>query len=172
MKLLLTIAILFTSLSASAVRTKDCPDSLEVSLSNFENYEILDENGGYDNWNDPGIARVQDFLKNTAEVKVSAQLKYTPSGQCYYVGQNQDGEYATIRLEGTLKANAVQPATMTVYASDDLVTYHPIESLKKTELKIEAVPFYNTYYRGEYCDWGECVPDHINIGTVEVISVK
>lgn len=172
MKLLLTITILFTSLSASAVKTKDCPDSLEVSLSKFENYEILDEFESYDNWNDPGIARVQKFLENVAVVKVTAQLKYHPSGKCFYVGKNQDGKFARIRLEGSLKSNAVQPATMTVYASGDLATYHPIESLKKTELKVKALPFYNTYYRGEYCDWGECLPDHINVGNGELITVK
>lgn len=37
--------------------------------------------------------------------------------KCYYQGQNQDGEYATIRIEGSFKADALKPAPLKVCRS-------------------------------------------------------
>lgn len=172
MKKIILFAACLSAFSAKAVVMKTCPESIEVKLGGFQNHQVLDDEGYYDNWNGPGIARLQSYLKATPEITVAVDLKYKAGSKCYYEGKNQAGQYAKIKIEGSFKPDAAKAATMVVYATDDLVTYHPLESMQKTGVKLKERMFFSTYYQGEYCSWGDCVPDHIQVGVGSQVSVK
>lgn len=174
MKLIALVAFLF-SIASQAVVTKNCPEEITVNLPKIYNDDIVDEDAWgddsrfpFDGWNGPGIVRLQNKLRALGSLTLKYDLISTPSAVCNYRGVDQNGDYTSATLYGSTRTNAAEPATLKFYAVSSLAGYVGISKVEKTGLTPKG-KFAGLYYRGEFCSWGDCIPDHIKIGNAEVL---
>lgn len=178
MKLLVIFGLLLSASMAGAVVTKNCPETLEVVLNDFDMNGVIDDNFEpqdvndfpFDGWNGPGMLKLRKKLATQKEVSAKLELTWSGQAKCHYRGETALGEYASARLEGSLKPGAKEPATMIFY-NGSLVVYINLADVKKTGV----VAKYNSaslYYAGEYCSWGDCIPNHILIGDSKLKFLK
>lgn len=172
---LISFALVWAS-SAMAVITKDCPKTLVVELDQFELNYVIDDNFEpqdlndfpYDGYNGPGMLQLRKELKDLGSISAEVELMYTASSQCSYRGKDIPGKFVGVNLKGSLRPNAKEPATMILYRGS-LAAYIPLKSLKPIQAK---KPTASLYYRGEYCSWGDCIPNHIKIGDAKSVLFK
>jgi hypothetical protein len=150
--LLFTILISFNAFS---IETKNCAKKIKLELSSF------DINGTipHDQYNERGAMEAANKLEKTKKLKLNFVKTNSYNSRCHY---KADGASAVI--EGSLRVNAKKKAVMKVYLHDhEVVAYLPLE-----ETTPEYIVFKNEktkfYYRGEYCAWGDCIPQYFNIG--------
>lgn len=172
----ISIGLLFACLSVQAVKTKNCPESLKVNLGKFEiddfDFENFEDRSDFiiDGYNDVGIYHLINRLKKEKSLKLNMKLVRKSSGKCHYEGKSSKGKYARARLEGSTREGAARPAVLVVYTGD-LVAYLRVSRVTKTKLYSPS-KLTGLYYNGEYCSWGECITDHIQIGFINSVRLK
>lgn len=171
MKTIALFALLLGLPVANAVVRKNCPDSIKVSLNQFEVDNVSNDdfispdnrNFPYNGNNRAGMIELRKSLKERKIVTSTlTKQDWSTPAKCYYHGETTDGQKASAYLKGSLRAGAKEPATMVFY-NGDLVVYISLVDIQTSGLvaEFQDVPL---YYAGEQCSWGECIPDHIKIG--------
>lgn len=179
MKALVLLISVFSLTAAQAVVRKDCPESIKVTFNQFKMNDVIDDNFepqdvndiAYDGYNDLGMLRLRKNLRERGTITATLKKQnWNTPAKCNYRGQTTDGQYASARLEGSLRAGAKDPATMVFY-NGSLVVYVNLASIKPTglEAKLQSVPL---YYAGEWCSWGDCIPNHIQVGEGNLAFLK
>ena len=156
--LVTAVVTVLLSFSTSAVVTKNCPETLNFKATAIK----VAQHYANDNWNTPGLYATADFLSKKEEIEAELTLQNTYSSKCYYTGQDSEGNYFSANLKGSTRANAKEKAVLVMY-SKSYVMYMDIKEVKKTGLSAKYDKA-SLYYQGEYCSWGDCVPDHILMG--------
>jgi hypothetical protein len=171
---LITLIALIPFFSAQAVVVKTCPEKVTVSLPKIFNNDVIDEEAfgddssfPFDGWNGPGIFRLQQKLAKLGSLTLELDLIRTGNSQCSYRGVDQNGDYASAVLYGSTRQGAKEPATLKFYAVGSLAGYVGISEVAQSGLTSRH-QFAGLYYRGEHCSWGDCIPDHISIGSAPV----
>jgi len=164
----IAILVLLFCTPAFAVIVKDCPQNIEVSLvginldtliSPYRSYD--DDDCWYDCHNEPGLSRALAVLKQHESLQIQLELTSARSAVCQYRGEfGSRAVYA--KIEGSLRSNASKKATLVTYWNE-LVMYTTLSEMKPHFIA-PASAVTGLYYNGEYCDWGDCVPNHIRLG--------
>lgn len=119
------------------------------------------------------ISQAQEGLSRVNQISAKLKLDRASDAKCSYISETSK---LRAELRGSTRENAVNPATLVV-RSDTMdyraVIYIPIKAVKKTGLELKNPSgSASVYYPGQYCSWGDCIPDHIYIGSVSEVSVK
>lgn len=168
MKILSALILLFST-NVFAVVTKNCPKNIEVMLAapNVEKWYAID---AYEN-----------FFKRESLIGGEFFLKYASDAKCTY-HDNDDSNYIyEVTLEGSLRANAVNPATAIVRYSLPIrgntsfpigsgITYVRLQDI--TTNGLVASDYGKMYFAGEHCSWGDCIPDHIYLGSFDEVIIQ
>jgi hypothetical protein len=162
--------------SAYAVVTKDCPEAISLVLTDFEMNGVVDDDFEpqdvndipYDGYNGPGMINLRKELTHLERIEANIKLSYKANSQCIYRGEDTLGKYVSLTLKGSLRPNAKDPATMIVYRGS-LAAYSRLSSLKPLTSKWGQA---SLYYRGEWCSWGDCIPNHIEVGISKSVVIK
>ncbi len=170
MKLTLMTLIAAFGLSAQAVPVKSCPQNLNLLVG------TPDIQKGYAK---PGF---DAFFANDHVVTSDLKLVRTANSECYYESDLRDGGAYQATLKGSLRANAIAPATLVTYMRlpiaskrkdspvDELVVYFRVAKLSPTE--IQVAPTASIYRVGEICSYGECSSDYVYLGLFTNVDVE
>lgn len=162
--MLIILASLF-AIHAHAVVTKNCPQTIKASYSIDKLYNSQPQ----DNWNDRGIEATVNELQNVKSISVEVELFNSAAAQCSYRGSTPTGEYVFAILAGSTRANAKKKAQLVVYTKNTVV-YVGVTKVSTNGLSSNTIS--DLYYRGEYCSWGDCVPNYINIGETTLLGLE
>ena len=159
---------MYISTSLFAIVTKDCPKSISYSLEMIDSLNTVQSNG----WNDIGIQKAQDQLNEEKDLKGSLTFKNKYVSKCFYEGLDSQGRFIHAKLEGSTRTNAIKPATLLLYAAESMAIYFPIAKVQKNGLTLKNPKSkISIYFRGQYCSWGDCIPDHINIASASILNI-
>lgn len=171
----LFVAVLFWSAHAHAVRTADCPTTLEAKFSDFKfhlSFERDSENDSscvVDCYNEEGMALAQKELETAKQIEGTLKLAYKLTGVCAYSGQF-NGKPFTAELRGTFNEGSVNKAQI-VATWDGVAIYSTLASMSPDKIELLGSTSI-IYYIGEYCSYGDCVVDHIHLGTAAASELK
>lgn len=163
MRTLFFLLSILLTFQAQAVVTRNCPDEIKLQLSGFKQGQV--PTPSEDN---PELPFAYIELKNLSSRVETLTLTHAAHANCSY----RSGETIyNITLDGSLREGAVKPAVLKAYFSYevgetvyDYIGYAPIEKLTKDKTLVVASKM-EIYFRGEECSFGECIPDHIKIGS-------
>ena len=162
MKLCLLILVALISFRIQAVVTRDCPKVFEMEMHNLDLLDVLNELNPhdsssvlYDGQNGPGIFKLQKRLDSLyGSISITYYLRFAGGAKCYYEGRDGSGSFFHARLEGSLKEGSKDPAVL-ISKSGDLVNYIEISEIQTSGLTAKSEST-GLYYRGEYCNYGQC----------------
>ena len=165
MKNFLLLLTLFASSASFAVSTKKCPDTFKLEISRFK----AEVEPGRDDHN-PQLPFAYINVANMKSRSVVMNKKTAANATCTY--SNDDSEnYYYAKLDGSLREGSANPATLTVYFTEmyqgmhlDYVVYAPVKDMTKDKVLVLDGKS-SLYYAGEHCSWGDCIPDHIRLGS-------
>lgn len=172
MRISLLIFLLCTPVYAVVV--KDCPKNIELnfSLMELDEYQTdqLDRNNcWYDCHNDRGIVEAQNTLKEFPYLGLKLSLQSARSAVCEYKGELENlSVYA--KIEGSFRDGAASKARLTTYWNS-LVIYTRLGSMKPDSIE-PLSSFSSLYYNGESCHWGDCLPNHISVGSARSTELR
>ena len=166
---ILSVLMLLLSANTFAVVTKNCPNNIEVIMAapNVEKWYAID---AYEN-----------FFKRESLIGGEFTLVRASNAECTY-RDNDDSNYIwDVTLTGSLKANAVNPATAIIRYSLPIrgktshsvgsgITYVRLFGISKNGL--DAADYGKMYYAGEHCSWGDCITDHVYLGSFDEVIVQ
>lgn len=165
---LILLAIIQAPLALGLV-TKKCPETIKVSYS------------------EPAVEKwyaekaYLDFFAREKTVSAELTLQYTYSSKCSYQAIDPDRYIYSVVLKGTFRQGSSNVPTMIAYMNLPIsgLTENSIGSAvaysrltKVTKQGIEISGDTALYYRGEMCSWGDCIPDHVYLGSFGVTEAK
>lgn len=180
MKLLISLLLVLSSITANAITVKNCPTNLVISLQDFNSAQSLDPDYQYLERPEEIIASYQN-MENMSDLKFNVELSKTASSKCYYSSiEENDNNYLRVIISGSLNKNAKQPAGISIFWSYDInnvsVNYstfiHLIE-VQTNKITMEHPGGYTFINHGtESCNWGECGPASVTMGKANYSSVE
>lgn len=150
---LLTLITLLTSFNVFAISTRNCPETISFKFTEF------------DLMNRRFLYSEIEALKDLGVLKEVANANGTYNSKCHY-----RGDKVTAVISGSLRENAIKKATLSVYTHDYII-YTRLADVQKSGLT-PKFKFAEIYVYGEYCSWGDCIPNYYPIGNANSISVK
>jgi hypothetical protein len=166
---LISVLMLLLSLNAFGVVTKNCPQTIEVMLTSpsVEKWYAID---AYEN-----------FFKRESLIGGEFFLQRAANAECTYLDNDDTNYISSVTLVGSTRLNSKNPATAVIRYSLPIrgktsnaigsgITYVRLYEITRTGLVSED--FGKMYYRGEYCSWGDCITDHIYLGSFDEVVVE
>jgi hypothetical protein len=169
------ILVFFFCAPAFAVVVKDCPQKIKMNLNSINldaltpPYSTDDNDCWYDCYNEPGLSRAMNLLEQYNAITIELELTLARSAVCNYKGK-LDSSPVYAKIEGSFRPNATKKATLVTYWNS-LVMYTSLGEMNPAFIA-PLSPVTGLYYNGEYCDWGECVPNHIRLGLANSTDLK
>lgn len=167
---LLVFTLIFMSLSAQAVVTRNCPESITYSLSHIQLQEVnvRDET---DEGNARGVLDASAYLRESPQINNTLSLRNASRGVCYYYGRDHQGNSLQARISGSFNARSRRPVQLVAYLPSGIVTQFPLERVARSGIAMSTEDGSSLiYYRGKYCSYG-CMPNYIAIGVAHNSSV-
>ncbi len=169
-RLLLGLLIFSTSNLAFAVNTKDCPSELTISVGSpkvEKNY---------------AKALYEDYFRENGVITSVLPLSSKANGRCVYYNGAKGNRIFQAEIKGSLKANAVEAASLAVFGNLPISAPHLSFDLagfvtfgKIATLSPHAVTFSKAgdlYRVGELCSYCECSIDYVFLGAFSEFRVE
>lgn len=171
------VLLMLLGTKAHAVKTADCPKNIEAEFGDFKFHLSFNEMNDMEDdsscvvdcYNEEGMALAQKELEAAASIKASLQLAYTLAGRCFYSGQFE-GKPFTAEIAGTFSQGSANKARL-ISSWQGAAIYSNLVSMSPEKIEL-ATDVSTVYYVGEHCSYGECVVDHIFLGTAGFSSLK
>lgn len=176
MKLLVLVSLLI-GLKAQAVVTADCPALLQYSVSGIQvdpayaTGTFSNEDGRclFDCYNDEGLIQLGYQLKGLVAFDGQLKLVEAQNAICRYESNSQElPVFAEIR--GTFNPGSKDPAHLRIKWSSAIVFVKLKSMAPESIVTLSANS--KVYYQGEYCSYGDCSVDYIQVGVVQNIQIK